>query len=152
MTEAPTPAAPDTLEVQRQTAADIADVPSDASATPAEATEAELLPPVIPAYLYAPDVPSDTSATPAAPAEAELITPVVPAYLHAQDALEVLRQLGVAIPDALAAACANDEPLWMAGEQFPVEQIDAALASHTVGEQGGARLKDAMQRLKILQS
>jgi hypothetical protein len=51
----------------------------------------------------------------------------VPSYLHAPTVLEVLRQLAVAIPDPLAEACANDQPLWMAGEQLPVEQIDAAL-------------------------
>jgi hypothetical protein len=85
------------------------------------------------------------------PIEEARITPTVPSYLHASDVLEFLRQLAVAVPDALTDACANDRPLWMAEEQFPVADIDAALVAHDVDEQSGWRLKDAMLRLKILQ-
>lgn len=71
---------------------------------------------------------------------------------HPVSVLGTLSQIGVSVPDELTRACADERPLWTTGRQIPVEEVEAAQVAHEWPEPFCAWLKDAMQRLKILQA
>lgn len=88
-----------------------------------------------------------TEATPECPIKIEVCS-----WGHPVNVLGALSRIGVSVPDELAQACADERPLWTTGRQIPVEEVDAAQVAHEWPEPFCAWLKDAMQRLKILQA